>query len=272
MRIWTLNKERPLPITEQQVSEIGQTHIGPIVRGFTKALNEWGDYFGINTELRVEHFIGQCAEECGFVTMREYGAESYFKKYNGRKDLGNTQPGDGPRFKGRGAIQLTGRAWYTKFTAAMGKLLGADFVKNPEKLEDPYYGTLASLWYWQQAGVNKFADKDDLRGETRRINGGYTNYNKRVYFVGRAKAIIKGADIPAHFDHDVPPLPNAIEPPAASSKPSNTVTDTVASGGLAGTAAAAGAHAAGLPFGWVIVAGIAVAVVIGLFVASRKGK
>lgn len=62
-----------------------------------------------------------------FQGIEEYGPDSYFKKYDGRKDLGNTQPGDGLRFKGRGFVQITGRLNYAKFS----KILGVDMVTNP---------------------------------------------------------------------------------------------------------------------------------------------
>lgn len=218
-------------VTEEQVARIAQTSIGPIVRGFVRALNERGDEFGINTYLRVVHFIGQCAEETQFNTMREIGPPSYFSKYEpGTRVghmLGNTLPGDGARFKGRGPIQLTGRAWYSKFTEAMGKELGIDFVASPERLEEPYYGTIASMWYWREAKVNQFSDRDDTRAETRRINGGYTNYEKRVYFIARAKAELKGnIQEPANHDQPViipaepkPPPPDVppVEPTAPAS-------------------------------------------------------
>lgn len=261
-----------LRVTEDQIAKIAQTSVGPIVKGFTKALDDWGDYFGLTTEPRLEHFIGQCAEECGFITMREYGADSYFKRYEFRKDLGNTVAGDGLRFKGRGAIQLTGRNWYTKFTrwvrdvfAKVYKLAAPDFIANPEKLEDPFWGTVSSLWYWQTAGIAKYADAGDTRGETRRINGGYTNYEKRVYFIGRAQAIITGAAIPPEHDRETPPLPNAVDPPKAPSSTGNTV--AVGAAGAGGAAVLA--HSSGVPW-WLVIAGVVVVVAIIAFVTLRK--
>src|SRR4051812_26049971 len=85
------------------------------------------DRHQINTPIRQCHFLAQMAQECdGFRTMTEYASGA---DYEGRKDLGNTQSGDGKRFKGRGYPQLTGRFNYDKY----GTILGIDLVKNPER-------------------------------------------------------------------------------------------------------------------------------------------
>lgn len=96
--------------------------------------------------------------------------------YNGRGDLGNTQPGDGPRFKGRGPIQLTGRNNYRAFTRwaqAQGHST-IDFESEPHRLSEPRWGFLAAAYYWTVARpqINSLADAGDLEGVTRAINGG----------------------------------------------------------------------------------------------------
>lgn len=207
-----------LRVTEAQIARIAQTMIGPIVKGFVKALNEHGDEYEINTYLRLVHFIGQCAEETGgFNRLGEMGGTAYFTQhYEGRKDLGNTQPGDGAKFKGRGPIQVTGRFNYT----AAAKASGLDLVNHPELAEDPYVGTVISMWWWWNAKVNQFSDKDDTKGETRRINGGYTNYDTRVHYINRAKAELRDiAKQPQTSDQPSPTGLPAGPPPRLSPRP-----------------------------------------------------
>jgi murein DD-endopeptidase MepM/ murein hydrolase activator NlpD len=83
---------------------------------------------------QIAYILGTARHETGyFRTMKEDGDDAYFARYNGRLDLGNTQPGDGPRFPGRGYVQVTGRANAQKYK----EKLGIDFIANPEKLEAP---------------------------------------------------------------------------------------------------------------------------------------
>lgn len=98
--------------------------------------------------------------------------------YNGRKDLGNTQPGDGPRFKGRGPIQLTGRHNYGIFGQwCVSKNLLSDpnyFINNPTAVASPIWGFLAASWYWtvERPKINAMCDAKDIGGVTQLINGG----------------------------------------------------------------------------------------------------
>ena len=106
--------------------------------------------------------------------------------YEGRKDLGNTQKGDGVRFKGRGPIQLTGRANY----AAAGKALGLDLVKNPEKVKTPDVGFRTSVWFWTTRKLNAIADQKTLasfRMITKKINGGTNGQADREKYWASAK-------------------------------------------------------------------------------------
>jgi len=99
--------------------------------------------------------------------------------YNGRADLGNTQPGDGPRYKGSGPIQLTGRHNFRKFSEWCHSKGWVDsprlFEDNPGLVRsDPRWGFLAATWYWTVARpqINELSDRRDLVGVTRAINGG----------------------------------------------------------------------------------------------------
>lgn len=95
--------------------------------------------------------------------------------YEGRKDLGNTQAGDGKRFKGRGPIQLTGRANYRRY----GQQLGIDFENNPEIVAIPSVGLLVACKFWSDNDLNVVADRDDVTTITRRINGGLNGLQDR---------------------------------------------------------------------------------------------
>lgn len=120
----------------------------------------------LDTELRFAHFMAQLMHESGsFRYMEELASGA---AYEGREDLGNSQPGDGVRYKGRGPIQLTGRANYRHF----GNALGFDLERHPQLAAIPSIGLLAACEFWSQKGLNAFADKDDLLTITKRINGG----------------------------------------------------------------------------------------------------
>lgn len=148
---------------------------------YVPIINEWCDGFGINTPLRMAHYLAQIAHESGELRYTRELASG--KAYEGRKDLGNTHAGDGVRYKGRGLIQLTGRANYERYT----KFCGYDVVSNPELLEQPLGATKSSMWFWQQHGLNALADKDDVRAVTRRINGGYNGLEQRCRYLARSK-------------------------------------------------------------------------------------
>ncbi len=139
---------------------------------------------GINTPKRQAAFLAQLAHESAeFRYMEEIASGA---AYEGRKDLGNTQPGDGVRFKGRGPIQLTGRANYR----AAGKALGIDLENNPKRAADPDVGFRTAAWYWNTRNLNKYADSGDFKELTRRINGGYNGLADRQKYYARALDVL----------------------------------------------------------------------------------
>jgi putative chitinase len=145
--------------------------------------------YQINTPLRIAHFLAQVAHESdGFCTCEEYASGA---AYEGRKDLGNTQPGDGKRYKGRGLIQLTGRANYKTY----GGRIGEDLVGNPVRAADPPTSLILACEYWKntRGGLNQFADKDDIVTITRAINGGLNGLDDRKQYLAKAKKILAGA-------------------------------------------------------------------------------
>lgn len=138
----------------------------------------------INTTLRRSHFLAQVGHESGELRYTEEIASG--TAYEGRKDLGNTQPGDGPRFKGRGLIQLTGRANYALF----GKSLQTSFLQGdtPGRIAaDPALAVQVATWFWQRHNLNALADSDDLLAITRRVNGGTNGLADRQRLLTRAK-------------------------------------------------------------------------------------
>jgi hypothetical protein len=105
------------------------------------------------------------------------------------RKLGNIQPGDGKRFKGRGPIQLTGRANYQRF----GQLLGLNLVTAPEQAAQPTVGFRTAALYWANRGLNELADVWNFREITRRINGGYNGLPDRQKYFERAKTVLATA-------------------------------------------------------------------------------
>lgn len=163
---------------------------------FIPYLAEVATKYNINTKARIAAYIAQIAHESGqFRYVREIASG---KAYEGRKDLGNVIQGDGVKYKGRGLIQITGRANYK----LVGKALGIDFENNPQLLETPRYAVLSSGWFWDNRGLNKFADLPDTwRSATKkytpfqyityRINGGQNGYADRLKYYNKALQVLK---------------------------------------------------------------------------------
>jgi len=151
---------------------------------FCAPLNIAMGEFEINTSTRQAAFIAQIAHESGqFRYVRELASGA---AYEGRVDLGNTMKGDGVRFKGRGLIQITGRANYK----ACGVALGLDLVLYPELLEQPMYACRSAAWFWKTHGLNELADAGDQTKITRRINGGTNGLAERLAYFEIAKRVI----------------------------------------------------------------------------------
>jgi putative chitinase len=145
---------------------------------------------GIDTELRIAHFLAQtCEESDGYCTTEEYASGL---AYEWRADLGNNQPGDGVKFKGRGLIMITGRYNYTSY----GKLLGLDLINKPTLAAEPVNAVSIAVAYWSEHGLNAFADKDDIETITRRINGGLNGLATRQAYLIRALRLLTPAAPP----------------------------------------------------------------------------
>ncbi len=180
-----------VPIDSQTMREVAPTFTGAPAAAQAKIIAEAGavlaatlDAYAINTRLRIAHFLGQtCEESAGYRTTEEFASG---KEYNGRADLGNTQPGDGPRFKGRGLLQITGRANYDKY----GKALGVDLVNNPTLAAQPALSLKIACEYWKDRNINADCDRDDAQSVTRKVNGGLNGLSERIDFTQKAKTAV----------------------------------------------------------------------------------
>ena len=151
---------------------------------------------GLNRPHRLAMYLGQLAHESGgWVYDREvWGDTAAQKRYEGRKDLGNTQPGDGYRYRGRGPMQITGRANTTDFRdwARSMDRQAPDFVANPDLINtDPWEG-LGPIWYWETRQLNRYADQGDFLTVTRRVNGGKNGLADRETRYTRAALVLLG--------------------------------------------------------------------------------
>lgn len=194
-------------MTEDQLKEM---HIDP---AWLESLEETFHRFEINTPARQAAFIGQCAHESGnFKTLQEslnYSAEALCrvwpsrfpnleaaqpyhrnpekianKVYSGR--MGNTEDGDGWRYRGRGLIQLTGRDNYMLASDA----LRVDFVSDPDLVLTRKYAALTAGWYWNKRNLNKEADAKDYVSMTKKINGGVIGLDDRIAHITTAMKVL----------------------------------------------------------------------------------
>ena len=152
-----------------------------------KVFNEWAGKFGITTPKRMAYFLGQCAHESGgFIYVEEIASG---KAYELRKDLGNVHAGDGVRYKGRGYIQVTGKANYRAYQQS-GFCVG-NLLEHPEWLCNSPGRVKASLWFWWKKGLNAYADRDDFLKITKIVNGGYNGLKSRRMYTERAMKVLK---------------------------------------------------------------------------------
>ena len=179
------------------------------------ALQATCEKYDINTPERVAGFVAQCAHESGMfksvsenlnykvdALMKLFGrhriSEADCQKYGridgtqqadqtgiantiyggeyGKKNLGNTEPGDGYAYRGRGLIQLTGRANYKKASDS----IGVDLIANPDLVATPEYAAMTAGWFWSANGLNALADAKDILGMTKKVNGGTIGLDHRT--------------------------------------------------------------------------------------------
>ncbi|MGE5389466.1 MAG: peptidoglycan-binding protein [Deltaproteobacteria bacterium] len=164
-------------VTAAQLNTIGWRNVKDSV---LKDLNDCLQRFSINSAPRLRHFISQCSHESGagrYTKEIASGAD-----YEGRSDLGNTHPGDGPRYKGAGYLQVTGRNNYQSLANAIGDprvMDGVDYVAE----HCPW--TSAGYW-WSTHKMNQMCDAGaSVKEITRRVNGGYNGLQDREMYYKR---------------------------------------------------------------------------------------
>lgn len=191
-----LNEEKLQGVMIHAAAATVQRFFGPVLSAMKEG--------GMDTPLRQAHFLAQIAHESAEFRYTEELASGM--KYEGRKDLGNIEKGDGPRFKGRGLIQLTGRKNYIAF----GKSMGENFTKGDAMKRiaaEPALAVRTALWFWSTRELNTLADRDDLMAITRVINGGVNGLEDRRVKLERAKFFL----LPAHHDAQVEGLIGAMQ-------------------------------------------------------------
>lgn len=178
-------------VTDEQLGTIMPNLARKLREYYLPFLNQAMHRHAINTPLRAAAFLAQISHESLELKFMEeiWGPTPAQKRYEGRADLGNTQPGDGKRYKGRGPIQLTGRSNYRKYSA----LLGVDLEANPDLAANPEFAFQIAALFWATHGLNELADEgteDAFRRITLRINGGYSGLGDRQRYYETAKKVL----------------------------------------------------------------------------------
>ena len=180
-----------MSITQQQLQQI-LPNAGQSAGVFVPVLNTAMVRFQIIGTKRIAAFIAQIGHESGqFRYVRELGSDQYLSKYDTgslAKRLGNTPEadGDGQKYRGRGLIQITGRANYI----TCGEALALDLVNHPELLEKPQHACMSAAWFWASRGLNTLADAGQFDKITLRINGGQNGAADRQALYARALRVL----------------------------------------------------------------------------------
>jgi len=175
-----------LSVTAERLRRLVPSGKPDIVAGVAAGFDGLAATAGLTTRLRICHFLAQAAHETDrFRTLEEYGGQSYFARYEGRRDLGNIVAGDGARFHGRGIVQLTGRANYRRF----GLAVGVDLEREPERAKEPEISLRVAFAYWRERGCNAAADADEIVRVTTLVNGGRNGLAERTRLLAAAKGI-----------------------------------------------------------------------------------
>lgn len=190
-------------ITLEQLKKI-MPNAGPRAGVFLGPLNDAMAEYGIDTPARQAAFLSQVSAESGSLryTSELWGPTPTQTRYEGRADLGNTQPGDGKRFRGHGLIQTTGRFNHARvrdrLRAKFPERSVPDFEANPEQLADVEWAAVSAADFWDEHNLNKWADAGDLDGVSDMINrgrktaaiGDANGYTERLAAYNRAKEVL----------------------------------------------------------------------------------
>lgn len=174
-------------VTEARLRMLTPTAKAWILSSLTTSFAEVVEPYGVLANpRRLCHFLAQAAHEsAGFRTLEEFGGATYWGRYEGRADLGNTTSGDGVRYHGRGIFQLTGRANYR----AMGGKISLALEDEPHLAAEGDVSLRTACEYWKSRRLDVPADSNDIREVTRRINGGFNGLAERQTYFRRAWSI-----------------------------------------------------------------------------------
>lgn len=209
-------KEKPKMLTYDQLLAINGNKNPEMCKYYIDALNKVLPEYKIDTKLRLCHFLAQILHESGNLKYKSenlnYSAKAlrsvfgkYFKTdeianqyarkpekianrvYANRMGNGDEASGDGWKFRGRGLIQLTGKNNYK----SCGDSVKLDLIKDPDLLINTAEASVkAACWFWNKNNLNSFADNDDVKSITKRINGGFNGLEDRTSILKRAKNVL----------------------------------------------------------------------------------
>lgn len=175
-------------ITQAQLKRAVPELYSPRLDEFVASFNMWAETFQINTPMRVVHYLAQVFHESGSLRyVEEIASGAAYDTGPKAIALGNTpeKDGDGQRYKGRGFIQLTGKANYAAFNKS--DVCTEDVLRNPKKVAQFPLNQVASMWFWGEHNLNKWADEDNADKITRIINGGTNGLANRKFLLRRFK-------------------------------------------------------------------------------------
>lgn len=173
-----------MQLTDDQLDRIAIYATDKLRARYLPLLNAAFGEYQINTAPRIAAFLAQIIHESGsFRYLKEIASGA---AYEGNKSLGNVCKGDGVKYKGRGLIQVTGRANYLK----CGQALGLDLMTHPELLEQPIHAVASAAWFWNTHNCNALADVAQFHQITRVINGGYNGLDERLKIWKLAKSAL----------------------------------------------------------------------------------
>jgi putative chitinase len=174
-----------IKLSKEQLQSIYKEASLSRIEKFIEPLNIVLNEFEINTPQRIRMFLAQIGHESG--QLRYVKELASGEAYEGRKDLGNTAPGDGVRYPGRGLIQITGKRNH----ALCGLALNLPLLETPDLLEQPLNAARSAGWFWNNNNLNSLCDLGLFKELTKRINGGYNGYADRYKLYQRAFDVIK---------------------------------------------------------------------------------
>lgn len=179
-----------MKVTREQIIQI-MPNAEKYVDKYLVYINGYSELFKIETPIRMAHFLSQVAHESNeLMYTKELGNKNYFVKYDHgqlKQLLGNLKDGDGYKYRGRGLIQITGRANYQAYQDS--KYCRGNIMDAPQLLEQPLGAVKSAMWWWWKHDLNKLADKDNFTAITKTINGGTNGLESRRKFLVRAKKV-----------------------------------------------------------------------------------